>query len=120
MEKKKFVQPSVLHNGGVLTKPNEVFPECEFCTPPKFELGGLYATACALDELNRQDIHDAIYRHIQGDWGKVCRDDAEANEFALLNDLRIFSIYEDRAGIRFWIITEADRSLTTVLLPSDY
>ncbi len=120
MERKKFEQVPVLHSGGVKTPPHEVVPGCEYCKPPKFELGEVYATTNALRKLNTQDIDNAISRHVQGDWGMVCQDDAHANGFALLHDLRIVSIYRDRNGIRFWIITEADRSSTTVLLPSDY
>ena len=110
----------VLHNNGVLSHPDRPVEGCEFCMTLKFSTGALRASKVALQSVNREDIAAALHRHVHGDWGIVCRDDAEANEYALLHDLRILSIYRDRNGIRFWIITEADRSSTTVLLPSDY
>lgn len=55
-----------------------------------------------------------------GDWGDLCEEDRQANEDALNRDLRLLSSYSDRNGTKFWIITEADRSLTTILLPEDY
>lgn len=55
-----------------------------------------------------------------GDWGKVCPEDWQSNQDALVNGERILSVYEDRTGREFWIITEACRSATTVLLPEDY
>lgn len=55
-----------------------------------------------------------------GDWGDLCEEDRQANEDALNRDLRLLSAYSDRNGAKFWIITEADRSLTTILLPEDY
>lgn len=122
MEKKesKKEDKRILHNHGVLSHPDRPVEECEFCTTLKFRTGALRITKIALRSVNKVDIVLALHRHIHGDWGIVCREDAEENEFALLHDLRILSIYEDRNGIRFWIITEADRSSTTVLLPSDY
>lgn len=122
MEKKesKKEDKRILHNHGVLSHPDRPVEGCEYCTTLKFPTGALHATKFALQSVNRVDIVLALHRHVHGDWGIVCRDDAEANEYALLHYLRIVSIYEDRNGIRFWIITEADRSSTTVLLPSDY
>ena len=61
-----------------------------------------------------------IYRHASGDWGDLDEDDRRQNELALGRGLRIFSAYETSSGIKIWIITEADRSVTTVLLPEDY
>ncbi|HEX7787451.1 MAG TPA: plasmid related protein [Methylomirabilota bacterium] len=62
----------------------------------------------------------ALGRHVSGDWGNVCSEDAEANEAAVNERERLLSSYATRDGVRFWIITEADRSLTTVLLPEAY
>ena len=87
---------------------------------PKFWLGRLAVTANAEAELDPEDIHNAINHHCVGDWGDLCPDDKEANEQALLFGGRLFSAYHDRKGVKFWIITEADRSVTTFLLPSEY
>lgn len=89
-------------------------------SPQKFELGRLLATPHALDILNPDDVHNAVSRHSSGDWGDLCEEDLQANQFALDENLRLLSVYQDRSGTKFWIITEADRSATTVLLPEDY
>jgi hypothetical protein len=86
----------------------------------KFWLGNLSATAAAARELEPKDINDAVMRHKSGDWGDLCAEDKDANEQALQFGGRLFSAYHDRKGVKFWIITEADRSATTVLLPEDY
>lgn len=87
---------------------------------PKFALGEVVATAQAMATLTGADMQLALHRHVTGDWGKVGKEDREANEQALLNSTRLLSIYYSASGAKFWIITEADRSVTTVLLPSDY
>ena len=61
----------------------------------------------------------ALHRHSQGDWGELLPEDAIANDLALEQGGRLFSAY-GLGRDRFWVITEADRSLTTVLLPNDY
>lgn len=86
----------------------------------KFESGQIVATKSVLEFVNNEEIQKALMKHLNGDWGNVVLEDAEANEEALLNGARIFSKYMDRRGTPFWIITEADRSSTTVLLPADY
>ena len=85
-----------------------------------FTLGQTVITPGALDTLHPEDVRDAIGRHARGDWGDCCEADAAENEFALGKRLRLFSIYHDRQGTKFWIITEADRSATSILLPEDY
>jgi hypothetical protein len=65
------------------------------------------------------DLLQLLYRHQTGDWGDLEDEDKESNEEALINDTRIFSSYSI-AEDKIWIITEADRSLTTFLMPSDY
>jgi hypothetical protein len=65
-------------------------------------------------------VLDAMLRHARCDWGDVSDQDREENNFSLREDFRLFSVYKDSAGIKFYIITEADRSVTTVLLPEDY
>ena len=86
----------------------------------KFPLGRIVATQNALDSIQLDDIQEALERHSQGDWGDLDEHDLAANEEALIHGNRILSAYLTRGEIRFWIITEGDRSSTTVLLPSDY
>ena len=62
----------------------------------------------------------SISRHLAGDWGSVCDDDRVTNELALLEGDRLFSVYEKEGLLRIWVITEWDRSVTTVLLPEEY
>jgi hypothetical protein len=87
---------------------------------PRFPLGRTVATAAALRELSATDIDKALRRHHGGDWGDVCPQDKEENESSLREGLRLLSAYKSEKGLTFWVITEADRSQTTVLLPSDY
>lgn len=87
---------------------------------PKFSLGRIVMAESATQTLLLHDISTALLRHARGDWGDVCTEDRNANESALWDGLRLFSVYHDRRGVRFWIITEADRNTTTVLLPDDY
>ncbi len=86
----------------------------------KVDPGELYATVNAVASLDAEDVVDCLVRHLSGDWGEVDEHDQKANDLALDCCHRIFSVYTDRKGIRFWIITEADRSRTTILLPLDY
>jgi hypothetical protein len=87
---------------------------------PKFPLGAVVMTPAAMESLNAEDVAAAIERHAQGDWGDCGPEDRQENEFSLRIRLRLLSVYHDRSGTKFWIITEADRSATTVLLPDDY
>lgn len=89
-------------------------------TTQKFEAGQAVITANAQGVLPGEEVLQALSRHMQGDWGDCNPTDAEENELALLNGDRLFSVYHTKGGTRFWIITEADRSATTVLLPEDY
>lgn len=88
--------------------------------PATFGLGQVVATPNAVDRLNSEDVAAAIVRHATGDWGELDEHDRLENELALKQGFRLFSAYRDRNGTKFWIITEADRSATTVLLPEDY
>ncbi|WP_337173564.1 hypothetical protein [Paludisphaera sp.] len=86
---------------------------------PKFALGRVVMTANAAGQLPRLDVAQALCRHASGDWGEVCEADRDENELSLREGYRLMSVY--RAGETvFWIITEADRSVTTVLMPDDY
>jgi hypothetical protein len=89
--------------------------------PPRlFELGRLTMTASAAATLHQPDVAAAILRHRVGDWGSLDHDDWTANQNALAQGLRLLSVYFDRRGTKFYIITEADRSVTSVLLPDEY
>jgi hypothetical protein len=84
-------------------------------------LGRVVATPGALKLLTEARVHpfDLLARHATGDWGDLCTFDRRQNEIALRDGLRVLSSYEIPAG-RVWIITEADRSITTILLPEEY
>lgn len=86
----------------------------------KFLLGRLVATSNAASQLSPEDVAVGIGRHASGDWGEVCEEDQASNEEALVEGLRLMSVYTSSSGIKFWVITEWDRSITTVLLPEDY
>jgi len=87
-----------------------------------FELGRTVATPAALELLARNDRTPDEYldRHHDGDWGTVCREDDFANFRAVKYGDRIVSAYQATGGERIFIITEADRSATTILLPEEY
>lgn len=84
------------------------------------ELGRVVATPGALDALTQADIDRALSRHRVGDWGDLCRDDWQQNDVALEDGARLLSQHHSPAGRKFWVVTEADRSATTVLLPEEY
>ena len=84
----------------------------------KFEPGQIVITTNAQNTLDNEDVFIALGRHLKCDWGEVAEKDM--NDAAVNNGDRIFSAYRDRNGKKFWIITEANRSATTVLLPEDY
>jgi len=86
----------------------------------RFALGRTVITANAQASLNSEDAVSCLNRHEQGDWGDLDDDDKDANAEALREGLRLLSAYTDRNGTRLWIITEWDRSVTTILLPEDY
>lgn len=86
----------------------------------RFDLGHVVITPHAQEKLINVDVSNALRRHVLGDWGDCCADDKAENEFALDKHLRLFSVYHDSNENKFWIITEADRSVTTILLPEDY
>ena len=90
--------------------------------PKTFPLGEIVATPCALDALRRAAQPPLLFVlcHLRGDWGEVCADDWALNDGAVEDGGRIFSVYRTALGERIWIITEADRSVTTLLLPDEY
>lgn len=86
----------------------------------KFKLGQTVITPNAMNRIPAQEVLAALGRHVEGDWGDVCEEDRQENEHSLNRYLRLLSVYHASDGTKFWIITEADRSATTVLLPEDY
>ncbi len=86
----------------------------------KFRLGKIVSTPNAVAHLSQADILLGIQRHQAGDWGDVPAGNSAANERALTEGARLWSVYRAANGTKFWLITEADRSVTTVLLPEDY
>jgi hypothetical protein len=87
--------------------------------PARFPLGQVVATTNASLRLSTEEVFAALKRHASCDWGDLCPEDALANNTALLRGGRLFSAY-GQGDSRLWVITEADRSVTTVLLPGDY
>lgn len=86
----------------------------------KFAPGRLVATPGALEAIGKVQMLRAFERHLYCDWGDVCAEDWKRNYYALKNGERLFSAYHAENGQKFWIITEADRSATTILLPEEY
>ena len=89
---------------------------------PLFSLGQCVATPGALAALEEagQTPADFLDRHIHGDWGNIHPGDKGANEQALQDGDRIFSVYVTSKGVKLWVITEADRASTCILLPDEY
>jgi hypothetical protein len=89
---------------------------------PLFSLGQLVGTPGALEALAQaeQEPLELLARHVTGDWGELEEEDRAENDFSVKNDLRILSAYTLESGVKVWVITEADRSATTILLPSEY
>ena len=87
---------------------------------PKFPLGRLVATPGVLAAVPKIQIQNALDRHAHGDWGIIPDENKRSNDQALQGGGRLFSAYLSTKEVRFWIITEQDRSATTVLLPEEY
>jgi hypothetical protein len=87
-----------------------------------FSLGQVVCTPGAIEALgNVDDTPSALLtRHVTGDCGDLCEEDKQSNNDAIRNGLRVLSAYKLGDGTRLWVITEADRSVTTLLLPSEY
>ena len=90
--------------------------------PPerKFPLGRTVTTPGALADVPAEEMQAALFRHHHGDWGDVGDDDRQENERSLRDGCRLFSVFHTKAGVKFYVITEHDRSATTVLLPDEY
>ena len=91
-------------------------------TRPLFCLGQIVSTPGALEAIRKseQSIADFLGRHLLGDWGELCSEDKQANQEALQEGLRLLSAYRTHNGDKIWVITESDRSVTTLLLPEEY
>ena len=91
-------------------------------SPPKLRLGQVVLTPGAVEALtiSGQGAIEFLKRHVNSDWGDVDAEDWQANDLAMVQGTRIISAYRTAAGDKLWIITEADRSVTTLLLPSEY
>jgi len=94
-------------------------------THPKvqhFPLGQIVATPRAMVafERNQQQPIAFLHRHATGDWGEVCDEDKQANDHAVDNGKRLLSAYSLSDDTKVWVITERDRSVTTLLLPEEY
>lgn len=116
--------------------PAPTTPTIIYSNTARFPLGQIVATPGALELLQETGFSAAalISRHVHGDWGDLCEEDRAENEFAVSRRLRILSCYrlvdaarlaatptEKRSSLpTLWIISEADRSVTTLLRPSDY
>ena len=90
---------------------------------PLFKLGQLLSTPGAVEAMREANANAAHYinRHAKGDWGDLCAEDKALNDCAIANGNRIFSAYVlSGTKVKLWIITEADRSCTTILLPDEY
>lgn len=85
-----------------------------------FHPGQILSTPGVLDRVPQGDLLHALTRHLTGDWGDLDEHDWHANEAALKDGSRLLSAYVTSNGVRFWIITESDRSATTSLLPEEY
>ena len=89
---------------------------------PAFELGQIVATPGALAALKKagQQPGEFLTRHAHREWGDLDDEERKENEYSLEHGFRLLSAYKTNAGDRLWIITEADRSVTTLLLPEEY
>ena len=87
-----------------------------------FSLGSVYLTVGAREALeeSNQTPNEFLAKHQSGDWGLVCEDDRRENELSVKEGFRILSSYKTSKDVKLWLISEADRSSTTLLLPEDY
>ena len=86
----------------------------------RFPLGQVVITPGAISDIPADEVQECLLRHAEGDWGDVSQEDWSENDEALKNESRLMSSYLSKAGVRFWIITEWDRSYTTILLAMEY
>ena len=89
-----------------------------------FPIGQLVATSGIDNKMDEDEefkkfVFQSLKKHVQGDWGELCQEDMEQNILALKEKNRLLSVYE-KEGTKIWIITEWDRSATTILFPDEY
>ena len=89
-------------------------------TAPLFSLGRTVATPGVLASVSMDEIVTSLGQHTRGSWGELTEDDRKANDRALRDGDRLVSVYRSTAGTKYYVITEWDRSVTTVLLPEEY
>jgi hypothetical protein len=92
---------------------------------PIFKTGQIVSTRGVFDLAGENPdfskfIQDSLSRHVKGDWGDMSAEDKTQNDFSIKNGFRLFSAYEKEGLPKIWIITEADRSVTTILFPDEY
>jgi hypothetical protein len=91
-----------------------------FDSGPKLPLGQVLITRNAKAHIPPEDVQPAVARHKSGDWGEMSEEDWQKNDLAAQEGGRVLSVYIASNGVKFWIITEGHRLMTTVLLPEDY
>jgi len=91
-------------------------------TSAKFPLGQLAATPGAIQAMEESGMEPGFFleQHTRGQWGLVSEEDWRLNDQALIDGDRLLSAYKTLRGVKLWVITEADRSVTTILLPDEY
>ena len=89
---------------------------------PLFPLGKLVATPGALAALQKagQSPAEFLLLHVRGQWGDISEEDRRENEYSLQHGFRLLSSYRTNTNETIWVVTESDRSVTTLLLPSEY
>lgn len=89
---------------------------------PLFTLGQIYATPGAVEAFRKSGDNPFyfLFLHVTGDWGDLDEEDKAENDLSVREGFRILSAYRTRKQVKIWVITEADRSCTTLLLPSEY
>jgi hypothetical protein len=97
----------------------------ESITTRLFETGQIVSTRGVFEKMQEyphlaQFVNESLQRHIKGDWGNVCDEDKQENELSLKEGYRLLSAYVTKDLPKIWIITEADRSATTILFPDEY
>lgn len=117
----RYSQQPTLHNQRVLTAGEQLLIR-ELGKPGKFPMGQIVATPAAMTAMEDAGHipPEFLIRHKYGDWGELDPEDRQENELSLINGWRLLSAYSTRLSERLWVITEADRSVTTLLLPEDY
>jgi len=102
---------------------DQVGGRSEVGTPKRrLSLGRVLSTPAALDAMEQAGVSPTLYlrRHATGDWGELSEEDRQENELSVEQGFRVMSVYRLPSDVKMYVITEADRSATTFLLPADY